>query len=149
MKSIYTFFSNLGSNFQSLGLLGLRLVLAYGFYETAIPKWQNIEATAQWFASMGIPFALLSTYLVASFEALAVLLFVIGFLSRAISVPLIVIVLVAIFGVHFSNGYSLANNGFEVPLYYLVMLVILFAFGSGKLSLDAVIFADGKQKKIF
>ncbi|ABK82348.1 DoxX family protein [Campylobacter fetus] len=138
MKNFCNIFNTFGLKFQHLSLLIIRLVLAYGFYETAVPKWQNIEPTAQWFASMGFPLPFLSVYLVAIFEALAVPLFALGLFTRIISVPLIVIVLVAIFAVHFGNGYSLANNGFEVPLYYLVMLFAIFSFGAGKISLDAV-----------
>ncbi|OCR85066.1 DoxX family protein [Campylobacter fetus] len=138
MKKFCNIFNMLGSKFQHLSLLIMRLVLAYGFYETAVPKWQNIEPTAQWFSSMGFPIPVLIVYLVAIFESLAVLLFVLGLFTRIISIPLIAIVLVAIFAVHFENGYSLANNGFEVPLYYLVMLLGLFSFGAGNISLDAV-----------
>ncbi|CUU86848.1 DoxX family protein [Campylobacter hyointestinalis] len=112
MKNIYHLLSTFSLNFQSATLLLIRLVLAYGFYETAVPKWQNIEPTAQWFASIGIPFPVLSIYLVA------------------------------IFGVHFENGYSLANNGFEVPLYYLCMIFVLFSFGGGNISLDKIIFKN-------
>ncbi|MDL2346154.1 HvfX family Cu-binding RiPP maturation protein [Campylobacter hyointestinalis] len=142
MKNIYHLLSTFSLNFQSATLLLIRLVLAYGFYETAVPKWQNIEPTAQWFASIGIPFPVFSIYLVAIFETLAVLLFVLGLFTRAICVPLIVIILVAIFGVHFENGYSLANNGFEVPLYYLCMIFVLFSFGGGNISLDKIIFKN-------
>lgn len=87
-------------------------------------------------------FLFLSIYLVAIFETLAVLLFVLGLFTRAICVPLIVIILVAIFGVHFENGYSLTNNGFEVPLYYLCMIFVLFSFGGGNISLDKIIFKN-------
>lgn len=144
MKSFCSLLSLVSLNFQSITLLLIRLILAFGFYETAIPKWQNIEPTAEWFASIGVPFPLLSVYLVAIFEALAVVLFVLGLFTRAICVPLIVIILVAIFSVHFQNGYSLANNGFEVPLYYLAMILTLFSFGGGKISLDKAVFKDDK-----
>ncbi|AII15508.1 DoxX family protein [Campylobacter iguaniorum] len=144
MRSFCSLLSLVSSNFQSITLLLIRLILAFGFYETAILKWQNIEPTAEWFASIGVPFPLLSVYLVAIFEALAVVLFVLGLFTRAICVPLIVIILVAIFSVHFQNGYSLANNGFEVPLYYLAMILTLFSFGGGKISLDKAVFKDDK-----
>ena len=40
---------------QSLALLMVRLVLAYGFYEPAKMKWSDIGAVAEWFGSLGLP----------------------------------------------------------------------------------------------
>jgi len=37
-----------------------------------------------------------------------------------------------------------ANNGFEIPLYYLLFLAIFATFGAGKFSLDYLLF--GKEK---
>ncbi|WP_064000285.1 DoxX family membrane protein [Campylobacter iguaniorum] len=65
MRSFCSLLSLVSSNFQSITLLLIRLILAFGFYETAISKWQNIEPTAEWFASIGVPFPLLSVYLMA------------------------------------------------------------------------------------
>jgi len=48
----------------------------------------------------------------------------------------------AIFFVHLPNGFSAANSGFEIPLYYLIFLMIFASFGGGKYSLDRVFFKD-------
>lgn len=135
-----TFLENILDNFQSIFLLLARITIAYGFFEPALNKWNNIENTANWFASMGIPFPLLNVYLVATFESLGVILLVFGLFTRLISLPLIAIIIVAIITVHLTNGYSVANNGFEIPLYYLLFLGIFASFGAGKLSLDAYLF---------
>ena len=63
----------------------------------------------------------------------------IGIGVRFISIPLMVIMLVAITTVHFGNGFEAGDNGFEIPLYYLLMLFTLFVYGGGKLSLDGFI----------
>lgn len=47
--------------------------------------------------------------------------------------------LVAIFAVHFDNGFTASHNGFEIPLYYLLMLFALVVYGPGKLSIDHTI----------
>lgn len=47
--------------------------------------------------------------------------------------------LVAIKIVHWANGFEAGENGFEIPLYYLIMLFTLFVFGPGRLSLDHLI----------
>ncbi len=123
-------------NFQSLFLLLARLTIAYGFFEPAINKWKSIEDTAAWFASMGIPFPTLNVYMVATFESLGVVLLALGLFTRLISLPLIGTMVVAIITVHFANGFSSGDNGFEIPLYYLLFLGIFASFGAGKLSID-------------
>ena len=128
------------SNFQSISLLFARLVVAYGFYEPAMKKWQGIENVAGWFGSMGIPFPTLNAYMAATTETLGVVLLTFGLFTRLISIPLIVVMLVAIFLVHFQHGFSAATNGFEIPLYYMLFLMIFTSFGAGKISLDNLIF---------
>jgi len=122
--------------FTGLPLLLIRLVLAYGFWGTGMMKWKNIDGVAEWFGSLGIPFPTLNAYLAATTEILGVILLIIGLGVRIISVPLSVIMLVAIFTVHLHNGFEAGNNGFEIPLYYLIMLFTLFIYGGGKISLD-------------
>ena len=124
---------------QDLPLLFFRLILAYGFYNPAMKKWSDIGAITQWFDSMGLPLPGLNAYLAASAEALGVVLLTLGLGTRIISIPLMVTMLVAIFTVHIGNGFSAGNNGFEIPLYYLIMLVALLLYGSGKISIDYLI----------
>lgn len=137
---IYNELSGLFNNLQSLFLLLARLVLAYGFYEPAMMKWNNIGNVSQWFVSLGIPFPTLNAYLAATTELLGVVLIAIGFLTRVISLPLIVIMIVAIFTVHIGNGFSAGDNGFEIPLYYLLFLGLFLSHGAGKFSVDNIIF---------
>ena len=47
---------------------------------------------------------------------------------------------VAIMTVHIGNGFSADNNGFEIPLYYLLFLLIFFSQGAGRFSLDHLFF---------
>ena len=144
LKDFYLELSVLLNYFQSLSLLFARLVLAYGFYEPALTKWRNFETTAEWFGSLGIPFAPFMTLLTASVEIIGVLLLVLGLFTRIITVPLMIVMVIAVLTVHLSNGFSVANNGFEVPLYYFLFLSILASHGAGEFSLDRVIFGKGK-----
>ena len=123
-------------NFQSLFLLMARLVIAYGFFEPALNKWKSIEDTAVWYGSLGIPFPLLNVYISATVETLGVVLLAFGLLTRVISLPLIGTMIVAILTVHIGNGFSSGDNGFEIPLYFLLFLGIFASFGAGKFSLD-------------
>jgi len=140
VKDIYLEFSRLGEYLQSLGLFLARLAVAYGFYEPAMMKWAGINSVAEWFGSMGIPFPLLNAYLAASTETLGVVLLTLGFMTRLISIPLIIVMIVAIVTVHLPNGFSAGDNGFEIPLYYMLFLLIFVSHGAGKFSLDRLIF---------
>jgi putative oxidoreductase len=118
----------------------IRLVLAYGFYKPATMKWSDIGSIAGWFESMGIPFPGLSAYLAASTELAAVILLPLGLATRLISIPLMFTMVVAIVSVHLGNGFEAGNNGFEIPLYYFIMLVVLLVSGPGKFSIDNFLF---------
>ncbi len=121
---------------QDIPLLFFRLVLAYGFCMPATMKWGNISGIAEWFGSMGIPLPTLNAYLAASTEMAAVILLPLGLATRIISIPLMFTMVVAIVSVHWGNGFNAGDNGFEIPLYYMLMLFVLLSSGAGKFSLD-------------
>ena len=123
-------------SFKDLSLLFFRLILAYGFYGPAMMKWGNIGSVAEWFGSMGIPMPTLNAYLAASTEIGGVILLTLGLATRLISIPLIITMIVAIVTVHLGNGFEASNNGFEIPLYYILMLFTLLVNGGGKYSID-------------
>ncbi len=127
------------SSLKDLALLLARLTIAYGFYHPAINKWNNMDATILWFDTiLGIPFPTLNAYLAATTELLGVGLLALGFLTRLISIPLMVVMVVAITTVHLGNGFEASGNGFEIPLYYLLFLLIFLTNGAGRLSLDTL-----------
>ena len=140
LQTIHKKIKDILTNFQSLSLLLARLVVAYGFLQPAKTKWSDINGIAQWFGSMGIPFPTLNAYMVASTEALGVVLLTLGLFTRLISIPLMVIMVVAIVTVHLPHGFEAGDNGFEIPLYYMLFLFFFLAHGAGKLSLDYLIF---------
>ncbi len=136
----YKEFTRLSEYTHSLSLLLARIAVAYGFYEPAMMKWNDIHSVAAWFGSMGIPLPLFQAYLVATTEITGVVFLILGLLTRVISIPLIIIMIVAITSVHLTHGFNAADNGFEIPLYYMLFLFIFFAHGAGKFSLDHLIF---------
>jgi len=142
LKGIYPFTKNILSNGQSLSLLLARLTLAYGFYEPAMQKWSDIKSVADWFGTLGIPFPTINAYLAATTELVGVVLLTLGLFTRIISVPLMIIMVVAIVTVHWTHGFSAGNNGFEIPLYYLLFLAMFASYGAGKFSLDHLLFGD-------
>ena len=142
LRYFYTEIAKILKHLQSIALLLARLAVAYGFYEPAMMKWADMAAVAKWFGSMGIPFPTLNAYMAATTEITGVVLLTLGLFTRLISIPMIVIMIVAIVTVHLPNGFSAGNNGFEIPVYYMLFLLIFVSFGAGKLSLDYLIFKD-------
>ncbi|HIO95372.1 MAG TPA: DoxX family protein [Campylobacterales bacterium] len=139
-KEFYLELSSLLNHFGSLATLFARLTLAYGFYEPALMKWSNFDVTVVWFTQLGIPFATFATFLTASVEIIGVVLLALGLFTRIVSIPLMIILLVAIGTVHLGNGFSVANNGFEIPLYYFLFLFFFATHGAGRFSIDYLIF---------
>lgn len=123
----------------SIPPLLFRLILAYGFYGPATMKIQDVDAIASWFTEMGIPAPTLNAYLATYTEFFGFILLTLGLATRYISIPLIITLIVAIKTVHWENGFNSGDNGFEIPLYYIIMLLALVINGPGKLSLDFLI----------
>ena len=119
--------------------LAFRLILAYGFYKPAMAKLDDVHAIGDWFAGMGLPAPYFQAYLVTGTEFLGVILLTLGLGVRIISIPLIITMLVAIKTVHWGNGFEAGQNGYEIPLYYILMLVSLICTGAGKVSVDYLI----------
>ena len=144
LSTLYIKVVGMFNHLQSFSLLLARLTVAYGFYEPAMMKWKDINSVAEWFTTLGIPFPTLNAYMAATTEIVGVILLTLGLFTRIISIPMIIIMIVAIKTVHLVHGFSAGNNGFEIPLYYMVFLLIFVAFGAGKFSVDQLLFKDQK-----
>ena len=123
LKKITNFFvgnlapkTNIG---QDVALLGMRLILAYVFYQTAMEKWSDMDATISWFGNkewgLGMPFPALNAYLAATVELLGAILLVVGLGARHISVPLIFVMIVALVTVHMGHGWLAIGNSLHDP----------------------------------
>ena len=123
-----------------LGVLGLRLLLAWEFWEAGVEKFNGDN----WFADIqdAFPFPLsvvpvdISWFLATWTELIGAVALLIGLGTRFFSLSLIILTIVAWASVHVGNGYNVCDNGYKLPLMYLVMFVPLLLSGPGKLSLD-------------
>ena len=142
MSQLYKFLLGKVQCLADLPPLIFRLILAYGFYGPAIKKASNVNGIIEWFTSMGIPAPALNAYMATATECAGVVCLLLGLATRIISVPLMVVMVVAVKTVHWEHGFACSDNGFEVPFYYFFMLFSLIVTGPGKVSLDHLI----KQK---
>ena len=93
-----------------LAPLALRLYLAPIFWMAGTSKFSPFEDTAAWFGNkdwgLGLPFPELMTFLAASTETVGAIMLLFGFGVRYVSIPLMFTMLVAIFAVHWQNGWQ-------------------------------------------
>ena len=98
------------THLDGLAPLALRLYLVPVFWMAGTQKIANIDSTIEWFGNpdwgLGLPAPELLAYLAAYTEAIGALLLLLGLATRWISIPLMVTMLVAIFAVHWGNGWA-------------------------------------------
>ena len=145
MRNFFAELSVLFRYGQSSSLLLARWALAFGFLGPLTLKIENLPETGIWFEKLGIPLPHFFAYVVTGVEAIGVILLVLGLMTRYISLAMGTVMLVAIFAVHWKHGFSAADQGFEIPLYYLLFFLILMAFGAGKYSLDYLLFEKAEE----
>lgn len=138
--------------------LGLRVILAYEFWEAGYAKYNG----QNWFEHIQdkfpFPFSMvpvdISWAMATWFELIGAVALLIGLATRFFAVSLIILTIVAAVSVHLPpnwmelslaelwQGYAITDKGFgnfKLPLLYLIMLLPLLFSGSGKFSLDHVL----------
>jgi putative oxidoreductase len=130
--------------------LPLRLIIGFGFVQHGYAK---ISRGADGFIAIlhaiGVPFAELLGWATIVVEIVGGLLILAGAFVAVAAVPMIVVLLVAIFTVHLPNGFSsikllfydamgahFGQPGYETDLLYGAGLLALCLGGAGPLSVD-------------
>ncbi|HEY9197925.1 MAG TPA: DoxX family protein [Gammaproteobacteria bacterium] len=128
---------------EFLPQLAIRVLLAYEFWESGVEKFRG----ENWFADIqdDFPFPLdlvpadISWFLATWSELLGAAALLIGLGTRLFSAALMILTLVAWISVHAGLGYNVCDNGFKLPLMYLVLFLPLLLSGPGRLSIDHLI----------
>lgn len=125
---------------DSWGLLGLRLVTGAVFIAHGLPKFgigggNGLEGTAGWLGSIGVPLPMLSAILVASSEAIGGVLLIVGLMTRFVAATQVFAMLVAVFLVHWSNGFA-GDGGYQWALLLGAAAFALMMDGAGRFSID-------------
>lgn len=125
---------------QWLPQLGLRLLVAWEFWESGLEKFNGENWFMDFTGNFPFPFNVLphdlSWFLATWSELLGSIAILVGFATRFSAASLIILDLVAWYSVHAGNGYNVCSNGFKLPLMYLVLLIPLLTSGAGKASID-------------
>src|SRR6476620_5238430 len=140
-------------HFRGNATLPLRLVIGYGFMAHG---WAKLSRGPSGFANLltqiGAPLPETTAWVSTFVELLGGLAIFVGAFVEVVSVPLIVMMLVAMFTVHLKYGFSAVNTiglteegpqfgppGYEVNLLYVAGLVSLILSGAGALSFDRLL----------
>jgi putative oxidoreductase len=139
----------------------VRLIVGFGFLEHGFAKMsRGPDAFAAILHALGVPaphFMAWVTILTELFGGLAIL---VGAFVPLASVPLAIVLLVAIFTVHLPNGFSSVKLiavsaagaqfgpvGYEVNLLYLACLAGLVLGGAGPFALDSLLQKPGTSEE--
>ncbi|AKU90824.1 DoxX family protein [Vulgatibacter incomptus] len=124
----------------------VRLFVGYFFVETGLGKVQNLGAMAKRFADWGVPAPAFSATISGYTELIGGALIVLGLLTRIVSIPMIINMVVAIVAVKMKQVTSLDDFvELDEPLYALSFLWLIFT-GPGKISLDHLLLRLWKRK---
>jgi len=142
--------TSLSTESKRWALLPIRLVLGTGF---AVHGWAKLARGPAGFARVlewiGVPAPGATAWLSTLLEFVGGLALGVGAFVELVSIPLIVVMLVAMFAVHLRNGFSAVNTvgltpagpqfgppGYEVNLLYIAGLIAMVADGAGPWSVD-------------
>jgi putative oxidoreductase len=128
----------------------LRLIVGYGFMEHGFAKLlKGPENFAAILHAMGVPAAHLMAWLTILTELIGGLAVLLGAFVPLVSLPMAVLLFVAIFTVHLPYGFSsiklmsvtagraqFGPPGYECDLLYLACLLALVFGGSGPMAID-------------
>lgn len=133
----------LGTGLQDLLLLSSRLYWGYIFFNSGMEKFNHFAGTAKYFASLNIPLPEISTYAAAGTEFVGGLCLMAGFASRLVSIPLAITMIVALGTAHL-GGTLLAFADpskflVELPVSFLLVSLMVFCFGPGRISVDNIL----------
>jgi putative oxidoreductase len=133
--------------------LPLRLIIGFGFMAHGLAKLSRGPAGfAKMLAQIGAPVPEVTAWVSTFVELLGGLAIFVGAFVEVVSIPLIVMMLVAMFTVHLKYGFSSINTigltqdgpkfgppGYEINLLYIAGLLSLILGGAGTLSIDRVL----------
>ena len=133
----------LSANFlRSPLLLFLRVYFFWQLCLTGIGKLSNIGKISEYFTSLGIPLPTLNAYLAGATETFCSLFLILGLASRLAAIPVLFTMIVAYLTADQEAVAGMLSNSDKFvkadPFPFLLIALIVLAFGPGQLSVDAL-----------
>lgn len=138
----------------------LRLIIGLGFFQHGYAKLaRGSEHFIGIMQALGVPAPELMAWATILVELLGGLAILAGAFVIVASIPMIIVLVTAIFTVHLPNGFSsikllavtstgarFGQPGYETDLLYLAGLTVLVLAGAGRYSLDGLIHRSLQRK---
>jgi putative oxidoreductase len=148
LAKLHALLARIGHLVQCPLLLVIRLYWGWQFFVTGRAHLTHLDKTANYFASLNIPMPKLNAFMAGSTECVGGLLLLLGLFSRFTSVALICVMCVALWTADHEAVVSIFRDPDKIlgtdPFLFLYAAVLVFAFGPGKISIDAFIWKDKK-----
>ena len=143
LKKLYGWLIAIGNALRSPLLLIIRVYWGWEFFLTGKGKLMDLSKPTEYFASLGIPLPHFSAILAACTECFGGLLLLVGLASRLITIPMMILLVIA----YLTADIEAARAIFSDPdkflsaaeFQFLFAVVIVFVFGPGIFSVDALI----------
>src|SRR5262249_21341987 len=123
-----------------------RLTLGWVFIESGWGKLHNLPKVIEFFRSLGIPAPEIQARFSSSMELLCGVLLLLGLCTRLASIPIVVIMIVAIATARRPDLNGISDLFGFIEYLYIALALWLAAYGAGPLSLDAI-FARRMDRK--
>lgn len=129
-----------------LGLLIIRLVIGISFIGHGAQKLfgmfggYGLKGTGQWMESIGLKPGVQMAFFAGISELVGGILFATGLLTPLASLLIAGAMFVAIVKVHGPNGFWSTQNGYELNLIILAVVIGVALTGPGAYAIDALIF---------
>ena len=127
---------------QRLAVLVLRLFVGFAFMMHGSQKLlgafggSGVAGFAGMLTKIGVEPANILAWVVSITEFVGGVCVFLGFITRFWAAGLVIDMATAIFKVHLPNGFFAGKNGFELPLAFGVMALVIVLTGPGVLSVD-------------
>ena len=136
---VYDLPSAVAARLDWLAPLLARITVGWVFVLTGWGKLHGIQKVIDYFTELGIPYPQIQAPFAAANEFVCGLLVLLGLATRIASIPLIVVMLVAIRSAQWENVDSAAALFGLVEWLYIAIFAWLAIAGPGAVSLDALI----------
>lgn len=139
LRALEPMFTALCSRLRWLPPTLARLALGWVFLLSGWGKLHNLDDVIEFFGSIGIPAPQIQAPFASGTEFACGLLLLVGLFSRLASVPLMVVMTVAIATARHEELTSLGALFGFVEYLYIVLLLYVAVEGPGPLSIDALL----------
>lgn len=146
---------------KPMALLLLRVVIGFGFMAHGYAKLhRGPDKFAALLEYLGVPLPHFSAWFVTLLELVGGFALILGAFVLLLSLPLIILHLVAMSTIHIHYGFSSVNTigltpqgplfgppGFEISLLYIGGILVLAAFGPGAFSVDVALRTRSRRRR--